>query len=754
MMASYTGKVQLSGAQNYELILDVTSSTNNSTNQSTLSWTLRVNDVNNWGSFGNYSTNWSSNVGAARSGSIGSFPAGDFTIASGSNTVSHNADGTKSLTVSGTWDSKHSNIGSGTVSYSITLPTVPRAPGVPTAVTLNTPTASTLKLNWTAPASVGGSAISAYEYQVWYDASFPSGTPLLSVAGTLRTATATGLDPKRIYHGRVRAKNAQGVSAWSSVPVNETSPAGPPTIVPTSSASGLSTHVVLTPPAGAVAPDQYRVVREEVPRVTSNPSTLMFETTLASFDVPADVPGTAWEALPGANYAWSAQGIWFQTGTSYQWTGPFSTPLNVVQKKPNTNPGDYFDGSTDDTGSDVDYKWGATGTGVAHADISIAVGQLVDGWEANPGTGAAVMYRVTAGLYGDYAARVVITRDTTSAGARFGQANVTGKQSEVAFDANYVGSIYVKLSRGNSVAAEITWLTAAGVLISRTVGTPTNVPSGAWYRLVVGGTAPSTAALAVVRVIDVAGTGWSLWQGGDIIDLDAAMITFNALEDYFDGSFTPTTDYLYDWTGVDDASTSTRTPLALASPASFGDDSVVLADPLLAPGVYTIVDPACVPPRPPRPPAVPNACITETGIWRRITAVIPPSLIADYLDVVPTFQVITKTSALSQLRIRIYENPLDLPPAQVDTTTWISEQIISYIPKATIMTVDGVLQRTYASVNGSQQVTADHLLYGSNGGPPVWPVLGCGIGYLVTADLPTNVPKGDSELLAAVTVRY
>lgn len=732
-MPDFTGKVQLDGAQNYELILDIDETVNAAANSSSLAWKLRVNDVNNYGSFGNYATNWSINVGSASSGTIPSFPAGDFTIASGTKTVTHNSDGTKTLTVTGAWDSKHSNIGKGTVSYSITLTKIANGPAVPTGLTLSNVTPVSMRASWNAVAGA-----TSYRLRWSEDPAFVTGVSSGSTTGAT-LFDIPNLKPNTKYYVQVRAANASGDSALSSS-VNATTltiPAPSFTVVP--SASGLTARLTFSPPAGIPA-SQILGYQYEYTDITAGGAPVLNPGLVAAV---ADVGGL----IPGHVYDWRARA----TLTLSRGISPYTALQRVTQPRPAINPGDYFDGDTPGTADvppvgDFDYQW----TGTAQGSTSIAVGLVPEGWELSfGGAGTGVLYRVTAGLFGDYAARAVITRDATVAGVRMGQRALSPYWTGVVAGETYVGSIHVKLSRGNSMAAEITWLTSGGAVISRTVGAATSVPSGDWYRLVAGGTVPATTAYAVVRAIDVAGTGWSLWQAGDIIDLDGAMVSFGELYDYFDGSFAPDGTFVYAWTGTANASTSSRTPIAQASAAVLEAPAV-----RLDPGAYAIIDPACAPPAPPRPPVVPNACITDAGVWRRKLSNIPATLISEYLDVVPTFEITTRLNNVSQLRIRVYENPDGRPAEQVDTSRWISEQIVSYIPKNTVLTIDGALQRAYASVAGGASVSADSLLYGSKGAPPTWPVLSCGMGYTISADLPIDVPQLDATLEAFVTTRY
>jgi hypothetical protein len=170
--------------------------------------------------------------------------------------------------------------------------------------------------------------------------------------------------------------------------------------------------------------------------------------------------------------------------------------------------------------------------------------------------------------------------------------------------------------------------------------------------------------------------------------------------------------------------------------------------------LFSIVDPDCNPVvPPPRPPTVPSDCVDDTGIWRRVYITIPSDFVSDWLEVVPTMELHSTTVAARQVRIRYYPNPNGLAPSQINTSTWCAEQIVSYMPAKTVMTIDGVTQRTWAEVNGGNAQNADHLLYGTGGTPPSWPILSCGIAYVVSLEVPVDSPNGNITGEIFVTTR-
>jgi hypothetical protein len=72
----------------------------------------------------------------------------------------------------------------------------------------------------------------------------------------------------------------------------------------------------------------------------------------------------------------------------------------------------------------------------------------------------------------------------------------------------------------------------------------------------------------------------------------------------------------------------------------------------------------------------------------------------------------------------------------IDPCSYCSEFIVSYLPAQTELTVDAILERAFASIEGAPSAQANHLLYSGDGAPMVWPELSCGNGYLIAIDVP------------------
>lgn len=562
----------------------------------------------------------------------------------------------------------------------------------------------------------GGSGIVGWELWRATDAAFTQNVSSVVSSGT---TVYTDESPGITYFYKSRGRNAIGLGAFSGVVSQSTLPATAPGMAITPTISGNGATVVLSPPGGITGVTKYTVERRDTG--TSSPvSSVDSETNTVPYS----------GLTPGKSYEWRAS-AWYGT---YQ--SPFTAWTARVQPNPNTNPGNYFDGSTPLTPA-LTYSW----VGVAGKSESIATGVTPLNWRdfatgaaASGGTGA--VFRATGGQQGAWAARAQFFTDATAAGFELGQLAGTGAWSDVDPLSHYYGSIGAWPSRQQRLRAVIKWYDIAGLFISDSVGTPAVCNPGAFTRLLVDADAPANAQWGNTVVEDVTGTGWATWKGGDWLHGDAIMLSLQAPYDYFDGD-TPDTDlYNYSWTGAPNASESVRAPLS----------TVIAVDPLL--------DPDCAPiPAAPRPPVIIDDCIEEASLWRRYVSIIPAEEVADWQSTLPTLELRTLGQPERQVRIRIYANPFGYDSSQLDAESYCSEQIISYLPPNTTFTIDGELERAFAEVNGGQPLSADHLLYGTGGGPATWPDLSCGIQYLISVDVPPDSLAGNLKTTISLTRR-
>lgn len=614
------------------------------------------------------------------------------------------------------WVEMQSSIGRSpivTEYVTVNVVTVPGTTPTPTVTASRT----SLAASWSAPSS-GGSAITGYEV-MWNTSASASGASS-ATQGTTRSRAITGLRPNRDYYTRVRARNSSGWGEWSPWRKATTLTTGAPGFTVTPSVDGKSATVQASPPSGVGSGDidSYTIERR------------LGASGAATQETYPTFPQTFSGLQPGGVYQWRMR------ANVNGYDSPWSDWASATQPRPNTNPGDYFDGSSAATADEV-FQW----TGAVGASTSRAVGKLVSGWttfatsSGNSG-GTGVVQRVTAQLAengGSHAARVTFFSDATS--DRFSLGSAYSRAATVVAGETYVGSIFVSPSRAQRLACVLAWINAAGSTITTSMGEAEIVEANGVARLVVTGVAPEGAVKAVPRANDVKGEGWSTWKAGDQLTVDAAMITLAELFPYFDGD-TPTSNrYEYAWEGDPNASPSFRIEL---------EDSFV--DPLL--------DPLCPPiPAPPTPPSVDNDCVDEIGVWRRYWAIIGASEVSRWIAALPTFTITAGDEAVNQLRIRVYPNPDGLAPAAIGEAQWDSEQIISYIPPQTTLTIDGVSSRAWADVPEYPTLPADHLLYGTGNTPPSWPVLRCGIGYLIAFDAPITSDPSNVSIQVALTER-
>lgn len=162
------------------------SSVDVSNNKSTISWKLYLN----WNASLNFSASksWSVNVnGSSYSGNYtggASGSSGKKQIASGSTTIGHNADGTKSFSVSSTFNIKITWSGSSLSSMSLsgaqTLDTIPRASSFGTISGNTIGSAMTININ---------RASSSFTHQLWYSFGNLSWQGIASGVGTSTTWT-------------------------------------------------------------------------------------------------------------------------------------------------------------------------------------------------------------------------------------------------------------------------------------------------------------------------------------------------------------------------------------------------------------------------------------------------------------------------------------------------------------------------------------------------------------------------------------
>lgn len=593
-----------------------------------------------------------------------------------------------------------------------TFATMTTLPAAPTSVTLGTPTINSMPVTWSR--GDNGAALTGFDLQYADNPGFTGATTI--PLGNVTSYTLTSLTPGTTYYVRVRAKASSVNSSWSSTVSKATAEATAPGLSIVPALSGTSATLTLTPPPGSSGVTNYRIER----RIGTGAATV-YNTVTSPYVVSGLTPGTT--------YQWRASAFF----GGYQ--SPWTDWKPVLQPRPNVEAGDYFDGNTPDADG-IEYTWdGAVNNSPSRASAPGVLGWMTFAEGATDSGGLGVVTQVANPWVNDRAAQVTFFTPPTSAGFRFGQQEAAPGWSEAQAQGDYVGSIYVYLSEPQSLAAGLSFFDDLGTPLGEVVAPAQVVPAETWTRLTVSGRAPADSEHGAVWVTDVTGTGWRAWEAGEQVVADAAMISIGVLYDYFNGDTPDTANWAYTWMGTPHASVSERTALDQAA-----------EDPLR--------DPDCPPPpAPPAPPTIVDECIVEVGSWRRYWAIIPAQEIRTWLDAVPTVTVTTGDFEARQVRIRYYANPENLPPESFTATAWDAEQIISYMPAHTTLTIDGVSQRVWASVNGAAEIAADRLLYGTNGMPASWPLLSCGTSYLISLDVPLDAPDGNLTIEVGLTTR-
>jgi hypothetical protein len=598
------------------------------------------------------------------------------------------------------------------------LPRIPKPPTAPRNLRPANISINNAGVYYDGPADNRGAAVTSYRAD-WYEIN-NSTNPLVwrdlgSVGYTSPQggAVAGSFTPKpgQTYHVYVYARNSAGEGPAAVVSLT-TLPAGPPGVTVSPSPLGATARVDLTPPGGASGVASYDIEY----RVTGTTSATSVNSPTNSRTIEGLNPGGSYDWRARARFS-GAQSVWSEWQT-------------VRQPTPSPSVSGYFDGSMPPRG-DRSFAW----EGTPHASKTKAVTAGVAGWRATAPSGAVKLARVGAGMKSAHAARALVTTALTGAGLALGLAPDLASLSRVVAEAAYDGTMYVRPSKSQRLGLFIEWYDSARVSMKVDVGDVVIVAGGATERLAVYATAPTGAEYARLEVRDVSGSGWSLWQKDEYLDADGAQLTLQSRYPYFDGSTPTDRDYQYAWNGTANASSSVR---SAAPPAP---DT-------------RLMDPDCPPvPLAPRPPKIDATCIDEVGTWRRYWVSIPESAVPLWREQLPSITIITGSSDARQVRVRTYENPDDLIPSAFSALEWISEQTVSYIPPKTRMVLDSMNERALATVDGDGPLPANHLLYGRDNGPATWPVLSCGVGYLMSFDVPLEAPVGAISFEVDLTTR-
>lgn len=154
-----------------------------------------------------------------------------------------------------------------------------------------------------------------------------------------------------------------------------------------------------------------------------------------------------------------------------------------------------------------------------------------------------------------------------------------------------------------------------------------------------------------------------------------------------------------------------------------------------------VIDPDCPPlPSPPTLPTPTEACADMPTSWNTYVIYVPDDLVDDWKDGVIQLKLVNGNAALRFARIRLLPRPLDTQTvSDIDPCAACGDMMISYLPAGAVLTLDGLTERASISVGNRQPISAGHLIAGTAGEIPEWPVFACGLGYFVLVEVPTGL---------------
>jgi hypothetical protein len=264
---------------------------------------------------------------------------------------------------------------------------------------------------------------------------------------------------------------------------------------------------------------------------------------------------------------------------------------------------------------------------------------------------------------------------------------------------------------GRKISAGLSWSKGATSLGFALGSLVTSDSLTDWQEVVVSATAPPGADTVVVTIGMDAPAGGFI--ANEYVEFDGLLLeqTYGTRA-YFDGDSQYGT---WDSTPGNSASEYQRTTAAL------------------------VFDPDCPPtPDAPRPPDIVNLCLTTPETWIRYVLEVPALATAPSPRTAPVVTITTGANDARGVRVRVYANPFARTIEDLDPCAYCGEFLISYLPASSSLTVDAA-DKTATVVTPQGEQSALSLLFGSDGGPVTWPLLGCTIPYLVTVDVDADV---------------
>lgn len=150
--------------------------------------------------------------------------------------------------------------------------------------------------------------------------------------------------------------------------------------------------------------------------------------------------------------------------------------------------------------------------------------------------------------------------------------------------------------------------------------------------------------------------------------------------------------------------------------------------------VYDPLCPALTPP--PTPPSVALGCIDAPTTWERRSFTIPRQYVGLWASALPRVAIHGAEEDSRNVRVRFYADPLGFHDTAEDPCGFCADLLVSYVPAGSTLVIDSAISTIYLEDPDGSRRRADVLVSRSDGLPFDWPVLECGMGYVVTVDVP------------------
>lgn len=223
-------------------------STNASANQSSVSWYLEIIKGTGSGKYAGGPHYWSVNIGGnTYSGSFSSYDFRNYsllTLASGSTTINHSADGTGSAYIGGSFDdgNTYGVLGDATAQGTLGLSTLKVVPGTPSGVTAARVSDTSVNVSWAQSSASNGQPVSSQIYRSVNGSSYDK---VLDIGATTSASVTSAANQKLSY--KVSSWNSAGFGGTSAASAAVYTTPGAPTNATAVKNSSLNIDIAFTP---------------------------------------------------------------------------------------------------------------------------------------------------------------------------------------------------------------------------------------------------------------------------------------------------------------------------------------------------------------------------------------------------------------------------------------------------------------------------------------------------------------------------